>query len=222
MKFFQVYQFVAPLVLLPLSYGLWYARYRDHSMVLAALSIPVVFAYVIPGIGTNCLRLWEFNTRFRLGRFRPHHGLLFGTATSLFAVISLPGGGEASVLEMLRAGFVLGSVLAFWNWLYDMYAIQTGFIKVYTLKQFERASPELVAAEYAPVLFGTFGFAYGVALQWLEFRFAEGLRWPRLWLPLVVCHLTCLVGPVLAYVMLSYFRTGQSGLRSYERVQHET
>lgn len=217
MKFFQVYQFVAPLVLLPLSYWLWYVRYGEHAMVLAALSVPVVFAYVIPGIGTNCLRLWEFNTSFRLGRFRPHHGLLFGTATSLFAVISLPHTGEVSVLGMLRAGFVLASVLAFWNWLYDMYAIKTGFIKVYTRKQYERASAEAVAADYAPVLFGTFGFSYGVALRWLESLFAKGDSWPALWLPLVACHAVCLVGPVLAFVAVSYLRTGQSGLRSYER-----
>lgn len=221
MKFFQLYQFIAPLVLLPVSYCLWHARYGEHAMALAAFSIPVMFAYVIPGIGTNVLRLWEFNTRFRLGRFRPHHGLLFGAATSLFAVISLPYAGEVSIAQMLRAGFVLGSVLAFWNWLYDMYAIKSGFIKVYTQKQFEQATPEAVAADYAPVLFGTFGFLYATSLRWLESLFAQGASWPALWLPLLVCHTVCLAGPVLAFVAVSYLRTGQSGLRSYERVPHE-
>ena len=75
------------------------------------MSLPITFAYVIPGIGTNWLRLWEFNTRFRLGRFRPHHGLVFGTATSLLAMLTLEPGASTGVLGILRGGFVLGSVL---------------------------------------------------------------------------------------------------------------
>jgi hypothetical protein len=221
MKFFQVYQYAAPLVLLPLSYWLWSQRYGgDHRLVLLALSLPVAFAYVIPAIGTNWLRLWEFNTRFRLGRFRPHHGLLFGAATSLFAVVTLSFPAESSVAAMLRDGFVLGSVLAFWNWLYDMLAIQAGFIKVYTRKQFEGSGAEAVSADYAPVLFGVFGFSYGVSLRCLEFAALQSNRWLATWL-WPICLVVCLAAPVLAYVAVSYLRTGQSGLRSYERVGHE-
>jgi hypothetical protein len=47
-------------------------------MVLLALSMPVVSAYVVPGLGTNWLRLWEFTTRLRLGRFRLPPGALHG------------------------------------------------------------------------------------------------------------------------------------------------
>ena len=72
MPFFQLYQYVVPLVLLPLGYTVWLQHQAgNHTMAVFALSFPIVFAYVIPGIGTNWLRLWEFNTRFRLGRFRP-------------------------------------------------------------------------------------------------------------------------------------------------------
>lgn len=221
MKFFQIYQYAAPLLLLPLSYWLWLARYGgDHRLVLMALSLPIAFAYVIPGIGTNWLRLWEFSTRFRLGRFRPHHGLLFGAATSLFAVVTLSFPGSSGLAGALRDGFVFGSVLAFWNWLYDMYAIRARFIKVYTRKQFERAGAEAVAADYAPVLFGVFGFCYGVSLRCLEYSVLQLNSRPAIWL-LPVCLAVCLAAPVLAYVAVSYLRTGQSGLRSYERVGHE-
>ncbi len=223
MIFFQVYQIVAPLVLLPLSYWLWYQRYAgDHRMVVLSLSLPVVFSYVIPGIGTNWLRLWEFNTRFRLGRFRPHHGLVFGTATSLFALIALPLTGEEGLVGMVRSGFVLGSVLAFWNWLYDVYAIKSGFIRVYTRKQYEQAGAEAIATDYAPVLFGVFGLCYGFALRLLECFLTAREGWQYVWPLAIGCHAMCLTAPVLAYVSVSFLRTGQSGLRSYERVSHDT
>lgn len=222
MKFFQWYQFVAPVILFPLSYWLWWQRYaEDHRMVLAALSLPIVFAYVIPGIGTNWLRLWEFNTRIRLGRFRPHHGLVFGSATSLFALLSLPDPSDYGVAGLVRDGFVLGSVLAFWNWLYDTYAIKAGYIKVYTRKQFEGASPESVAIDYAPVLFGVFGACYGVSLRGLEQLVVARHPWHEVCLLLLVGHAACLVLPVLAYVTVSLLRSGESGLRSYEGVRRE-
>jgi len=190
--------------------------------VMLSLSLPIVFAYVIPGIGTNWLRLWEFNTRFRLGRFRPHHGLVFGAATSLFALVALPFPGENSLAEGLRSGFVLGSVLAFWNWLYDTYAIKAGFIRVYTRPHYKQADAESVATDYAPALFGTFGLCYGFAIRSLEYvlmdQDCEQWTWPLL----LACHAICLAAPVLAYVSVSLLRTGESGLRSYERVDHET
>jgi len=45
------------------------------------LGIPVLYAYIVPAVGTNVFRIWEFNTRLRLGRFRPHHGFVFGSAS---------------------------------------------------------------------------------------------------------------------------------------------
>src|SRR5688500_12680593 len=134
-RVFTVYQYVVPALLFPAGYYLWLGRLEnDHRAVLLTLWMPVLFAYISPRIGTNCLKLWEFHTRWRLGRFRPHHGFVFGTATSLFALLCLGEPPSRLVpLEVARAGFILGSVLAFWNWLYDVAAIRAGFITVYNL-----------------------------------------------------------------------------------------
>ena len=222
MKFFQIYQFAAPLILLPISYWLWLGRYAgDHRMALLTLSLPVMFAYVIPGVGTNWLRLWEFNTRFRLGRFRPHHGLVFGTATSFIAYITLASPEGHSAVSILRSGFVLGSVLAFWNWLYDIYAIKVGFIRVYTKIQADGGSAESVATDYAPVLFGTFGFCYGITVCCYELLLFDQGLWHLLWRSLFLGQLFCLATPVVAYVLVSFLRTGKTGLESYERLSPE-
>jgi hypothetical protein len=218
MRFFRIYQYVVPLVMFPLSYWLWSCRYdHDQRLTLFALSIPVVFSYVVPALGTNWLKIWEFNTRWKIGRFRPQHGFLFGTATSLFGLLCLayPSPGLDG-WELARAGFVMGSVLAFWNWLYDVHAIRVGFIMVYNRAYAENRGPEAIATEYCPVFFGTFGFCYGVAIRAGEYVFAELGRFDLYWPLLLACHVTAIVSPVLAYIALCLATQGHTGLRSYE------
>src|SRR4051812_6887659 len=115
MRFLNLYQYLAPALLLPLSYwGWWRHCGGEHRCVLLLLSMPILYAYVIPRLGTNWLRLWEFHTRWGWGRFRPHHGFVFGTATSLFALLCAEAAPtRLDVGGLLRAGFILGSVLAF-------------------------------------------------------------------------------------------------------------
>jgi hypothetical protein len=218
MQFFRVYQYVVPLVLFPLSYWLWLVRYGgDHRLTLFALAIPIVFSYVVPALGTNWLRIWEFNTRWKLGRFRPQHGFLFGTATSLFGLLCLsypPPSFEA--WEFFRSGLIMASVLAFWNWLYDIHAIRVGFLRVYNLAYAEGRGPEAIATEYCPVFFGSFGFCYGIAIRAGEFYLGAEGRSDLFWPLLCACLLAGMIGPVLAYVALSLVTTGHTGLRSYE------
>ncbi len=218
MQFFRVYQYVVPLVLFPLSYWLWSVRYDfDHRLTLFALAVPIVFSYVVPALGTNWLRIWEFNTRWKLGRFRPQHGFLFGTATSLFGLLCLGYPPPAfDALEFLRSGFVMASVLAFWNWLYDIHAIRVGFLRVYNRAYAEGRGPEAVATEYCPVFFGSFGFCYGVAIRAGEFYLGAARRPDLFWPLLIGCLLAAMSCTVLAYVALSFATTGRTGLQSYE------
>ena len=113
--------------------------------------MPILSAYVIPGISTNRLKLWEFNTRFKLGRIRPHHGFVFGSAISLLALVCVdPPTVAFSMPALLRTAFITGSVLAFWNWLYDIRAIKVGFIVMYNRQHTEGQGPEAIATDYAP------------------------------------------------------------------------
>jgi len=215
-RFFSIYEYAGPLLLLPLAYYLWYQRYDgDYALVALTLFVPILFAYVIPGIGTNFLKLWEFNTRFRLGRFRPHHGFVFGSATSILVFIStdMPATG-LDIAEILKSGFVVGSMLAFWNWLYDFLAIKSGFIIVHKQPYFEDDSPATLAAEHAPVIFGMFGATYGMWLSACQsLLLGEGLT-GQYWLFFVTGCTACLCLPVATFVALSYFRYGVSGLKA--------
>jgi hypothetical protein len=216
MRFFNLYQYAAPLVLLPLAYWLWLERSGgEHRLALLLMSMPVVYAYVVPAVGTNVLRIWEFNTRLRLGRFRPHHGFVFGSATSLIALACLGAPGAFGVGEILRTAFVLGSVLAFWNWLYDVAALRSGFLRVYTRSFADRRGPEAVAMDYAPPIFGLFGMVYGAAIVVAEHVLRDA-GWNWYW-PLLICaNLACIAIPVAGYVAWSYARNGENGLKSHQ------
>jgi hypothetical protein len=218
MKFLRWYQFIVPLTLFPVSYMLWLRRYDgNHSLVWLALSLPVVFAYVVPGLGTNWLGLWEINTRFRVGKFRPHHGFVFGTATSLFGLLcvseSAPG---FSLGEFLRAALVTGSVIGFWNWIYDIYAIRSGFIILHTRLAADGEPAEVVATAHAPVYFGVFGLCYGACLYLVDALSAGSIRGTYFALA-VAGNVTAVVLPVLAYVAWSFATQGESGLKAYRR-----
>ena len=218
MQFFRLYQYLVPTLLFPLCYWLWLIRYDyDHRLTLLVLSIPIVFSYVVPGLGTNWLKIWEFNTRWRLGRFRPQHGFLFGTATSLFGLLCLgfpPK--DFSTIEIIRAGFIMGSALAFWNWVYDVHAIRVGFLVVYNRAYSENRGPEAIATEYCPVFFGIFGVCYGVSIRVCEYYLAELGRFDLYWPLLVACQLIVVACPVVAFILLSLLTTGETGLRSYQ------
>lgn len=204
----------------PAAYLLWLRRYQgDHSLTLMMLSMPILWSYTIPALGMNWLRLWEFHTRFKIGRIRPHHGFMFGSATSLFGLLcvdpTVPPVGTGSAL---RAGLVLGSVVAFWNWLYDLHAIRVGFVTVYNRKYHEGCGPGDISTDYAPVIFGMFGFCYGIMIRVAEAQLMGGGCDDRVlyWSIFVGGNLMCLVVPVLSFLAYSYCMLGESGLHSYE------
>lgn len=215
--FFNIYQYLAPVVLLPLAYWLWLGSAQgDHRLALWMVAVPVLFAYIVPAVGTNVLRVWEINTRLRLGRFRPHHGFVFGSATACIAWLALPSLEATGGLAALRSGFVLGSVLAFWNWLYDVLALRAGFLCVYTRSYAERRGPDAIAMDYAPPIFGLFGFGYGASAVLIAPVLTIAGWNLTYWLALGLACAACIVLSVAGYIGWSYWHFGESGLRSHQ------
>jgi len=174
-------------------------------LFMPGVMVTVLFAYVIPGLGTNWLKLWEFNTRLRLGRFRAQHGFVFGSATSLFALLCMePQAPALGWFELGRAGFIMGSVLAFWNWLYDVYAIKAGLIVVYNRPYAKRQGPEAIATAYAPVFFGTFGACYGMALSIFRYELLERGCRDCFWPLFVGGACAALIMPVSMFVLMRF------------------
>jgi hypothetical protein len=178
---------------------------------------PIVFAYVVPGIGTNVLKVWEFDTRLRLGRFRPHHGFVFGSATATIAWLCHTGPAQDG-FDVLRTAFVLASVLGFWNLLYDIRALEAGILRVYNQPWADGRGPEAIAIDYAPWFFAGFGAVYGAAISVAELlAIPNGLGATDFaWLfPLTL--IVSITLPVWGYRRRSFRRHGHSGCRPIAR-----
>jgi hypothetical protein len=214
--FFNLYQFITPLVLGPLAYYIWFLRLgHRHDLTLLALSIPVFTAYFVPGMGTNYFKLWEFNTKFRMGRYRPHHGFVFGTGTALLAYLCMPAAqpGELSFYGLLQNGFIVGSTVAFWNLVYDIYAIRAGFVTVYNTPYAEGKGPEAIAMQYAPVYFGFVGAFFAIEVTLIEKLLLERHLDGFYWTFFIVFNLLTMTVPASIYMLQHFLRYGNFGVR---------
>jgi hypothetical protein len=214
----SIYQYVAPAILAPASFLLWRREYAGNlELVAGAWLVPILYAYIVPGIGTNVLKVWEFDTRVRLGRFRPHHGFVFGSATAMLAWL-VHGGPTHDLAGVARSALVMGSVLGFWNLLYDVTALQSGILRVYNQPWAEGKPAAAIALDYAPWFFGGFGAVYGAgigALEWLE---ASGTLSRSVFaLAFTLMLALSLVLPTAGYVLQSKRRHGHWGTRPVKR-----
>jgi hypothetical protein len=214
-RLFETYQYVAPAVLTPLGAWLWWRHY-DGVVALAAIAlmVPIAHAYLVPGVGTNILKVWEFDTRLRLGRFRPHHGFVFGSATAMLALLTVgPPSPQLLPSEVARSALLTGLLLGGINWLYDVAAIRAGILRVYNQPWANRKQPTAIVNDYAPWFFGGFGLVYGAGL-----KVAESLLMgkpgvvPAMMTGLLLLAATVTV-PTLGYVIQSYVRHGHHGCR---------
>jgi hypothetical protein len=216
-RLLSIYPYVAPLILAPLSYWLWLRVYAgNHHLVALAWGLPVLWAYIVPAVGTNVLKVWEFDTRLRLGRFRPHHGFVFGSATAMLAwlVHVAPAQGWGDVL---RLALVLASVLGFWNLLYDVKALQAGILRVYNQPWADGEPEAAVAMDYAPWFFAGFGGVYGLAIGVMELHAGWFDTWPATLAGLLLALVLACAVPVLGYRRSSMRRHGHDGTRPVAR-----
>jgi hypothetical protein len=173
-NFFTLYQYIGPIILTPLSFWLWWHSYQgDIKRTLIAWLIPILYSYIVPAIGTNVLKVWEFNTRYKLGNFRPHHGFVFGSATAMIAWLIHPI--VASTLFLVfQTGIIFASTLGLINIVYDIKAIKDGILIVYNQPYADKKTEEAIVMDYALWFFGVFGLIYGVGVgfsEWLTYHY---------------------------------------------------
>jgi hypothetical protein len=214
-RLFHLYQYFGPLVLTPLAALLWLRHYDGNlHMVALALGVPILHAYVVPAIGTNVLGMWAFNTRLRLGRFRPHHGFVFGSATAMLTLplMGTPGGGSPAATAL-----VVGSVLLAVNWVYDALALKHGVLEVYNQPWAEGAGPWSVAGDYVIWFFGVFGLIYGAGLRLAERHLLIDPTAPKTLVAAGLLAAATMLVPTALYVGASWLRHGHSGCRPFVR-----
>jgi hypothetical protein len=217
-RLLRVYQYLAPAILAPLSFYLWWREYGNLPQVFVAWLIPILWAYIVPGIGTNICKVWEFDVRWKLGRFRPHHGFVFGSATATIAWL-IHGEPATSVGDIGRFALVMCSVLGFWNLLYEIKALRAGLLKVYNQPWAMGLGPEAIALDYSPWFFGGYGFAYGGVIGMVEYYAAQhGALGVVAAVAFLGAGLALTIGlPVIGFMNHSQRTHGHSGTRPIAR-----
>ena len=217
-KAFEIYQYAVPAVLTPLSFWLWWKTYEGNLwLTLVAWLIPIAYAYIVPGIGTNILKVWEFNTRFRLGRFRPHHGFVFGSATAMVAWLCHTGM-AMDVYDVIILSVTLACVLGVLNFYYDIKALDSGILRVYNQPWAEGKGSVAITLDYAPWFFAGFGAIYGAGVGIAELLAVQGWLNADTFLSVFFLVLICAICiPVTGYCLYSLMRYGHSGCRPVKR-----
>lgn len=210
----RLYQYIAPALLTPLSFYLWWTEYQNVPQVLVAWLIPILWAYIVPGIGTNVCKVWEFDVHWKLGRFRPHHGFVFGSATATIAWL-IHAQSANSVADIFRFAVILCSVLGFWNVLYEVKALRVGVLRVYNQPWADGRGEEAIAFDYAPWFFGGFGAAHGLSIGTLEYLvYQRGMPSMTEAIAYVMLSLAlCIAVPVLGFMRYSIRTHGHPGTR---------
>ena len=219
-RFFSLYEWLGPLLLTPLAAWLWWrVSGGSGAIALLAVLVPVVHAYLVPGIGTNLLKVWAFNSRTRIGHFRIQHGFVFGSATSsltalLFLLIDVgPSDLGGTAATALLVGTALGAI----NWLYDALAIRHGVLAVYNQPWADGASPAAIAGDYVVWFFGVFGLIYGGGMREALARLPADASAASIagWAAALLAATTLV--PTLLYILASRLRHGHSGCRPVVR-----
>lgn len=214
-KFYNIYQYIAFLIIFPLSTYIWYGELKNIEHTLLVISLPVIVAYVIPALGTNVTKLWKFNTKHRIGNFRIYHGFVLGSVMNIFGYmlykISPVYNG---ILESFFFAVIAGSFISFWNWYYDIYAVKAGFIVVNNKPALEGKSAHEIVADYAPVYFFVFGFIYAIYLKILEVYFLN--PYEKFYITAILMFLAALILPTAIYMCFSYTKHKDFGIFPYK------
>jgi hypothetical protein len=76
-RYILLIDFILPVPMTVFMLWAWYKRCGSWWFAAYMLLLGCAFGYIIPGIGTNVLKLWRFHGPFKIGNYFIHHGLMY-------------------------------------------------------------------------------------------------------------------------------------------------
>lgn len=158
--FLFAYNYVFPPVGFPLFCWLWY-RAGGWPLAVLVMGLPLVFGYVLPGIGTNVMKKWRFRGRWLMGHYFAHHGFIYASTMGLALYVAAEPV-EAAAWPALAVALRCAALVGFVGWWHDLIAVRAGMVEIYNPPWKRGAGPEAIVAHYAPICFSILGASYGI------------------------------------------------------------
>lgn len=125
-RFMFFFDYVLPFPLFVLMFYLWYLR-AGHNPLFACyvLVLPLLFGYIVPGVGTNILKLWRFTGKWMIGSYYWHHGFIYAGPLALILYITF-GCGPVSTLQAVTIILCNGGMQGLLSFQHDTMAVKVG------------------------------------------------------------------------------------------------
>lgn len=161
--FLFIYNYIYPFIGFPLLLWLWA---RDGNLAFAALTmgLPLVFGYLIPGIGTNILKMWRFCGPWVIGNYFIHHGFIYASTMGLGLYLAFFPANHLDAWNILGNMVRTAGLVGFVGWGHDILAVREGVIEIYNGPWKRGASPETIVSHSTPLCYALLGASYaGIA-----------------------------------------------------------
>jgi hypothetical protein len=156
--------FILPVPLTALMTYLWYQRTHNSLFTLYVILLPLLFGYVIPGIGTNVLKLWAFKWKFmRLGNYFIHHGFMYAPYFALALYCTFGNGLQFSIMGAITIVISNSFLQCFLTTWHDYWGLQSGMIEIYNKPFREGKGAADIILDYGPISYALFGATYAMA-----------------------------------------------------------
>jgi hypothetical protein len=175
--------YVYPFIGFPALIWLW-LRDSNLSFAVLVIGLPFVFGYLIPGIGTNYLKMWRFHGPWVVGNYFIHHGFIYSSTMGLGLYLAFFPLKNLEVWNILGNMARTACILGFVGWAHDLVAVREGMIEVFNGPWKRGASPETIVSHSIPLCYVSLGAAYcGIAsLGYQVLVVQPGNSYQLLWL----------------------------------------
>jgi len=152
--------FILPFPLLVLMPYLWYIRV-EHNLrfALYVLILPLLWGYIVPGIGTNVLKLWRFKGKWLIGNYYLHHGIMYAGPMALLLYVTF-GIGPVSTVQSITIILCTASMQAFFSSQHDILAVKAGSLIIDNPPARARKSADEIVNYLNPLYFFLLGGSY--------------------------------------------------------------
>ena len=161
----RIWVYALPFPLFLAMYFAWLSWSNSRAFALYVMLLPLVYGYVVPGIGTNILKKWRFNGPWVVGSYYAHHGFMYAANMSPLLFLSFLG----SPLNVISVGVVVRIILCtaalhgYVLWIHDVFIVKLKMVEIFNPPAYQNRSPEEIVFYYAPLCFFLIGLTYAVS-----------------------------------------------------------